>query len=333
MRDTGKAPASHNSASQNGALTQASGGSQSETIRAIPVRHFGRWAGAVLAVLAAALIIRLFALSPNINWGKVGHYIFSPQILLGLRLTIIYTLASFALGIAMGVIAAVMRMSLNPVLRIISWFYLWLFRGTPLLVQIIFWFNIALILPRVGVGIPFTQFWVSTDTGVIVTTSVAAILALGLNEGAYMAEIVRSGIQVVDYGQTDAGLALGMKRPLVFRMVVLPQAMRAIIPPTGNQFIGLLKSTSLVSVIAAQELLTKAQNIYAQNLLTIELLIVAAFWYLVVTSLLTLGQYYVERHFARGATNRDLPLTPLQRLRQQLHRTSLDTSNRVSAGR
>ena len=136
-----------------------------------------------------------------------------------------------------------------------------------------------------------------------------------------MAEIVRAGILVVDYGQTEAGLALGMRRPLVFRMIILPQAMRAIIPPTGNEFIGLLKSTSLVSVIAAQELLTKAQIIYARNLLTIELLLVVSFWYLAVTSLLTWGQYYVERYFARGSSNRQLPPTPMQRFRASLKRT------------
>jgi len=197
------------------------------------------------------------------------------------------------LGLVLGLVLASMRLSVNPVLRTVSWFYIWLFRGTPLLVQIIFWFNIALVLPTVGIGIPGTEYWWSVNTSTLVTTSVAAVLALGLNEGAYMAEIVRAGIQVVDYGQTEAGLALGMKKGLVFRLIVLPQAMRAIIPPTGNELISMLKNTSLVSVIAAQELLTKAQGIYSMNLLTIELLIVAAVWYLIVTSVLNVGQYYI----------------------------------------
>jgi polar amino acid transport system permease protein len=289
-------------------------------IRAIPVRHFGRWIGAVVAILFVVLVARLFVLSPNIKWGKVAHYMLNDQILVGLRLTIIFTIAAMAIGITLGVVMAVMRLSVNPVLRTLSWFYIWVFRGTPLLVQIIFWFNIALILPRVGIGIPYTHWWWSTSTNTIFSASVAAVVALGLNESAYMSEIVRAGIQVVDYGQTEAGLAVGMKRALVFRLIVLPQAMRAIIPPTGNDIIGMLKSTSLVSVIAAQELLTKAQVIYAGNFLTVELLLVAAFWYLVVTTVLTWGQYYVERHFARGASNREPPPTPLQRLRSQLSR-------------
>jgi polar amino acid transport system permease protein len=289
-------------------------------IRAIPVRHYGRWVGAVVAILFVVLVARLFILSPNIKWGKVAHYLLNDQILVGLRLTIIFTIAAMTIGITLGIVIAVMRLSVNPVLRTISWFYIWVFRGTPMLVQIIFWYNIALILPRIGIGIPYTHWWWSTSTNAVFSASIAAIVALGLNETAYMSEIVRAGIQVVDYGQTEAGLAVGMKRGLVFRLIVLPQAMRAIIPPTGNDIIGMLKSTSLVSVIAAQELLTKAQNIYAGNFLTIELLLVAAFWYLVVTTVLTWGQYYVERHFARGATNREPPPTPLQRLRSQMSR-------------
>ena len=293
---------------------------EAEPIRAVPVRHYGRWIGAVAALLFVALIVRLFALSPNINWGAVRQYLGNGQILKGLQLTIIYTLVSMALGVALGIVVATMRLSVNPVLRALSGVYIWIFRGVPLLVQIIFWFNIAIILPRVGIDIPGTHLGWSVYTSSIVTTSIAAVLALGLNEGAYMAEIVRAGIQVVDYGQTEAGLALGMKRSLLFRMIILPQAMRAIIPPTGNEFIGLLKSISLVSVIAAQELLTKAQIIYSRNLLIIELLLVASFWYITVTTLLTWGQYYIERYYARGSSNRQLPLTPMQRFRASLRR-------------
>lgn len=310
---------------------------EGEAIRAVPVRHYGRWVAAVISLLVAALVVRLFALSPNINWGAVRQYLAYGQILKGLQLTLIYTIVSMALGVALGIVVATMRLSVNPVLRTLSLFYVWIFRGVPLLVQIIFWFNIALVLPRAGIGIPGTHLWWGNYTSQIVTTSVAAVLALSLNEGAYMAEIVRAGILVVDYGQTEAGLALGMKRPLVFRMIILPQAMRAIIPPTGNEFIGLLKSTSLVSVIAAQELLTKAQIIYARNLLTIELLLVVSFWYLAVTSLLTWGQYYVERYYARGSSNRQPPPTPMQRLRASLRRTygryeSSKAASRVRAG-
>jgi len=310
---------------------------EAEPIQAVPVRHYGRWVSAVVALLFAALVVRLFALSPNINWEAVRHYLGAEQILKGLELTIIYTLLSMAAAVALGIVVATMRLSVNPVLRTLSGLYIWLFRGMPLLVQIIFWFNIALVLPRVGIGIPGTHFWWSDYTSHIVTTSVAAVLALGLNEGAYMAEIVRAGIQVVDYGQTEAGLALGMKRSLLFRMIILPQAMRSIIPPTGNQFIGLLKSTSLVSVIAAQELLTKAQIIYSRNLLTVELLLVASFWYIMVTSLLTWGQYYIERYYARGSSNRQLPPTPMQRFRASLRRMyrrneTSEAASQVEAG-
>jgi len=308
-----------------------------EPIKAVPIRHYGRWVGAVAALVFAALIVRLFALSPNINWGAVRHYLAAGQILKGLELTVIYTLLSMATGVGLGIVVATMRLSVNPVLRTLSGVYIWIFRGVPLLVQIIFWFNIAIILPRVGIGIPGTHFGWSVYTSSIVTTSVAAVLALGLNEGAYMAEIVRAGIQVVDYGQTEAGLAVGMKRSLLFRMIILPQAMRSIIPPTGNEFIGLLKSTSLVSVIAAQELLTRAQIIYSRNLLIIELLLVASFWYITVTTLLTWGQFYVERYYARGSSNRQLPLTPMQRFRASLRRMyrrdeTSEAASQVEAG-
>jgi polar amino acid transport system permease protein len=291
-----------------------------EPIRAIPIRHYGRWVGAAVSLGIAALIIRLFVVTPNVNWERVGYYLTFSDILAGLELTIILTIAAMVVGLVLGTVIAVMRLSANPVLRTLSWVYIWFFRGTPLLMQILFWFNIAIILPQLGIGIPFTDWGVSVDTNVVVTSFVAALIALGLNEAAYMSEIVRAGILVVDYGQTEAAVALGMSRALVFRMIVLPQAMRAIIPPTGNELIGLLKNTSLVSVIAAQELLTRAQNIYAQNLLVIELLFVAAFWYLLVTSLLMWGQYYVERYFAKGSTNRPLPPTPTQRLRAWLRR-------------
>ena len=293
---------------------------EDDEIRAIPVRHYWRWVGAAVVLLFAAWVIRLFALSPNISWPAVRQYLFSPDILTGLQLTLVYTFLSMAVAVVIGVVLAMMRLSANPVMRAVSWFYIWLFRGTPLLIQIIFWFNLALVLPTISFGFPHTSWYFAQTTNSVISTSVAAVLALSLNEGAYMSEIVRAGILVVDPGQAEAGLALGLKRGSVFRIIVLPQAMRAIVPPTGNELIGLLKSTSLVSVIAAQELLTKAELIYARNLLTIELLIVASIWYLVVTSLLTWAQYYVERYYARGSSNRELPPTPMQRLREQFRR-------------
>ncbi len=293
-------------------------GPDAAPIKAIPIKHYWRWVGAAVSLLLAAVVVRLFVITPNIQWPEVSHYLTFKDILIGLELTIVLTILGMTIGILGGIVIAVMHLSVNPVMRTISWFFIWIFRGTPLLIQILFWFNIALIVPTLGIGIPYTDIWQSTNTNTLVTPFVAAVIALGLNEAAYMSEIVRAGILVIDFGQTEAGLALGMKQSLMFRLIVLPQAMRAIVPPTGNELIGLLKNTSLVSVIAAQELLTKAQNIYATNLLVVELLLVAAFWYLLVTSLLMWGQYYVERYFARGASNRPLPPTPPQKLRAWL---------------
>jgi polar amino acid transport system permease protein len=221
------------------------------------------------------------------------------------------------IGVTLGVVLAVMRLSVNPVVSSVSWFYIWFFRGTPVLVQIFFWFNIGSILPYLHIGIPFTQLvWVGT-TNKIVTAFLAAILGLGLNEAAYMSEIVRAGIISVDAGQTEAAQALGMNRVLVMRRVVLPQAMRVIIPPTGNETISMLKTSSLAYIATVGELFFIQKEISNFNYDIIELAIVASIWYLAMTSVLTFGQYYLERYFARGAA-RQLPLTPLQRFRRLL---------------
>jgi polar amino acid transport system permease protein len=210
-----------------------------------------------------------------------------------------------------------MRLSRNPVVSSVSWFYIWFFRGTPVLVQIFFWFNIAAILPQITIGIPFTSLhWVGI-TNRLVPNFLAAILGLGLNEAAYMAEIVRAGIISVEHGQTEAAQALGMTRPQVMRRVVLPQAMRVIIPPTGNETISMLKTSSLAYIATVGELFFVQKEISNFNFSIIELVIVASLWYLLLTSILTFGQYYLERYFARGAS-RQLPETPLQRLRRML---------------
>ena len=224
-----------------------------------------------------------------------------------------------AIGIALGTLLAVMRLSPNPLVSTASWLYIWFFRGTPVLVQILFWFNIAALYPRMPIGIPFAPSFTSFNAAALITPFVAGMLALGLNEGAYMAEIVRAGIISVDEGQTEAAQALGMTRLLTMRRVVLPQAMRVVIPPTGNETISMLKTTSLVSVIATTELLYSVQLIYSRTYQTIPLLIVASIWYLIMTTVLTIGQYYLERHFGRGAS-RSLPETPFQRMRRRLWR-------------
>jgi polar amino acid transport system permease protein len=193
----------------------------------------------------------------------------------------------------------------------------WFFRGTPVLVQIFFWFNLNLILPHIGIGIPFTSIWWQVSTNTLITPFMAATLGLGLNEAAYMAEIVRAGIISVEHGQTEAAQALGMDRLLVMQRIVLPQAMRVIIPPTGNETISMLKTSSLAFAASVTELFTRQQQIATATYAVLELLIVASIWYLVMTSILTVGQYYLERRFGRG-TQRGLPMTPFQRFRRIL---------------
>jgi polar amino acid transport system permease protein len=218
----------------------------------------------------------------------------------------------------LGIILAVMRLSPNPVVSSVSWFYIWFFRGTPVLVQIFFWYNLNSLFPHgVGVGVPFTTFGLHVDTNTLIPPFVAVVLGLGLNEAAYMAEIVRAGIISVEHGQTEAASALGMRRMQVMRRIVLPQAMRVIIPPTGNETISMLKTTSLAFIAAVPELFTRGEQIAVSNLAVIELLIVTSIWYLFMTSILTVLQYYLERRFARGS-HQELPLTPLQRFRRLL---------------
>nr|WP_246344974.1 amino acid ABC transporter permease [Conexibacter arvalis] len=264
-------------------------------------------------MLLVAVSIDSIVSNPRFEWDVVGDYLFDDRILDGLVLTLELTVAAMAAGIVLGVLLAVMRLSPNPLVAGASGFYIWLFRGTPVLVQLLFWNFIAALYPEISIGVPFggPEFF-SIQANSAITPFVAALLGLGLNEGAYMAEIVRAGILSVDEGQHQAAHSLGMSRLQTMRRIVLPQAMRVIIPPTGNETISMLKTTSLVSVIATAELLYAAQLIYAENYRTIPLLIVASIWYLALTTVLTIGQYYLERHFGRGSA-RELPLTPWQR--------------------
>jgi polar amino acid transport system permease protein len=290
-----------------------------DAIKAIPVRHPWRWVAAVVVLAFAAAVIYTFATAPGLQWSVVGQFLFYPEILRGILVTLELTAIAMAIGVVLGVILAVMRLSANPVVSSVSWLYIWFFRGTPVLVQIFFWFNIGSILPYLHIGIPFTHlFWIGT-TNKIVTPLLAAILGLGLNEAAYMSEIVRAGIISVDTGQTEAAQALGMTRVLVMRRIVLPQAMRVIIPPTGNETISMLKTSSLAYIATVGELFFIQKEISNFNYDIIELAIVASIWYLAMTSVLTFGQYYLERYFARGAS-RLLPPTPLQRFRRLLFR-------------
>jgi polar amino acid transport system permease protein len=285
-----------------------------EDIRAVPVRRPGRWISAAIVLIIAVALIRSVATNPRFEWSVVGQYVFDARILEGLRITIELTVIAMAIGIVLGVLLAVMRLSHNPLVSGASWFYIWFFRGTPVLVQLLFWYNIAALYPTIALGIPFGPALVHADANSLITPFTAAILGLGLNEGAYMAEIVRAGMISVDEGQSDAAQSLGMTRLQTVRRIVLPQAMRVIIPPTGNETISMLKTSSLASVIVVTELLYAAQLIYSVNFKTIQLLIVASIWYIVCTSVLYVGQYYLERYYGRGAT-RELALTPVQRVR------------------
>lgn len=288
-----------------------------EAIKAVPVRHPGRWVASALVIAVAAAVINSLITNPRFQWGVVGQYFASQQVLNGLYLTLELTVVAMAVGVVLGTLLAVMRLSPNPLVSGGSWVYIWFFRGTPVLVQLLLWYNISALYPVISLGIPFgpTLFHGSVNT--LIPPFAVAILGLGLNEAAYMAEIIRAGLISVDPGQTEAAHALGMTRLQTIRRIVLPQAMRVIIPPTGNETISMLKTTSLVSVIALAELTYSAELIIARTFQTIPLYITASLWYLIVTSVLTAGQFYIERHFARG-TARELPVTPLQRLRRLL---------------
>ena len=302
-----------------------------DEIRAIPVRHPGRWVAAAIILVVAIAVVDSMASNPRFQWGIVREYLFSSRILNGLVVTLELTAASMAIGIVLGVVMAVMRLSPNPLVAGASSLYIWIFRGTPVLVQILFWYNIAALYPRISIGVPFGPTFADFNASALITPFVAGMLALGLNEGAYMAEIVRAGIISVPEGQTQAAKALGMTRLLTMRRVVLPQAMRVIVPPTGNETISMLKTTSLVSVIALPqpELLYASQLIYSVNYRTIQLLIVASIWYLVVTTILTVGQYYLERHFGRGEL-RAAPESTFERLRRIIFPRS-ETAGAISA--
>ncbi len=285
-----------------------------EEIRAVPVRRPGRWVAAAIVLVLAVAVVRSVVTNPRYEWHVVGSYLFDERVLEGVRVTIELTVIAMAIGVVLGVLLAVMRLSPNPLVRGSSWLYIWFFRGTPVLVQIIFWYFISALYPKIDLGIPFGLSFIHGDANTLIKAFTAAILALGLNEGAYMSEIVRAGMISVEEGQSDAARSLGMTRMQTLRRIVLPQAMRVIIPPTGNETISMLKTTSLVSVIAVADLLYAVQAIYSVNFKTIPLLIVASLWYLAMTSLLYIGQYYLERHYGRGAL-REEPLTPLQKIR------------------
>ncbi|MET9061789.1 MULTISPECIES: amino acid ABC transporter permease [Streptomyces] len=279
-----------------------------EAIKAIPVRHPGRYVSAFVAIALLVSVVYAFA-QGNINWGAIPDYFFDDRIMHGVWNTLLLTVLSMVIGIAGGILLAVMRLSKNPVTSSIAWFYIWFFRGTPVLVQLFVWFNLGLVFEYINLGPIYKDYWSS-----FMTPLLTALLGLGLNEAAYMAEICRAGLLSVDEGQTEASHALGMSHTKTLRRIVIPQAMRVIVPPTGNEVINMLKTTSLVSTVQYVDLLKAAQDIGQNAGSTVEMLFLAAAWYLILTSILSVGQYYVERYYARGSS-RSLPPTPLQRFK------------------
>ncbi|MEZ0160757.1 amino acid ABC transporter permease [Streptomyces althioticus] len=282
-----------------------------EAIKAVPVRHYGRYVSAILALAIFFSLIWAFA-NGDINWGVIPDYFFNDRILTGVRETLWLTFLSMVIGIVGGLLLAVMRLSKNPVTSSIAWFYIWFFRGTPVLVQLFVWFNLGFVFEYVNLGPIYKDEWSE-----FMTPFLTALLGLGLNEAAYMAEICRAGLLAVDEGQTEAAHALGMSHSKTLRRVVVPQAMRVIVPPTGNEVINMLKTTSLVAAVQYYELLRYAQDIGTTSGATVEALFLAAAWYLILTSVLSVGQYYVERYYARGSS-RQLPPTPWQKVRAHL---------------
>ncbi|WP_327671569.1 MULTISPECIES: amino acid ABC transporter permease [unclassified Streptomyces] len=280
-------------------------------IKAIPVRHYGRYLSAFIAIALLALIVYAFS-QGKINWATVPEFFFDDRIITGALKTLLLTVLAMVIGIVGGIVLAVMRLSKNPVTSSISWFYIWFFRGTPVLVQLFIWFNLGLVFEYINLGPIYKDYWSS-----FMTPFLTALLGFGLNEAAYMAEICRAGLQSVDEGQTEASHALGMSHGKTLRRVIIPQAMRVIVPPTGNEVINMLKTTSLVSMVQFVELFRAAQDIGQQSGSPVELYFLAAAWYLIMTSILSVGQYYIERYYARG-TSRQLAATPWQKVRGSL---------------
>ncbi|GGB45954.1 ABC transporter permease [Flexivirga endophytica] len=268
--------------------------------RLVTRRRPARWVAAALALVLAAMLVNTLITNPRFEWGVVGDYLGSSAILRGLVLTLWLTAAVMVSGYVLGIGLAALRLSDNAILRTASFGFVWLVRSVPPLVQLLFWFEIASLYPRLSFGIPFGPEFVSFQTAHLFSALAAAYVALTIDAAAFASEIIRGGLLSVDHGQTEAASSIGLSRWRTFRRVVLPQAMPSIIPASGNMLIGMLKATSLVSVIAVQDLLGASELIYNDNFKIIPLLLVATIWYLVLTTLLSIGQFLLERHFARG---------------------------------
>lgn len=275
-----------------------------ETIHAVPLRHPWRWVVAAVIIVLVVLFVYGAATNPAYGWSTYREYLFNERVLLGVFNTLQLTVYSMVIGVVLGVALTIMRLSSNPVMSAVSWVFLWIFRGTPVYVQLAFWGLFPTIYRNLQLGVPFGPSLLEIDLQAFSYPFILAVVGLALNEAAYMAEIIRAGITSVPEGQMEASTALGMSWGMAMRRTVLPQAMRVIIPPTGNELISLLKTTSLVTAVPyAFDLYSiSTREIAARIFEPVPLLLVAATWYLAVTSVLMVGQFYLERHFSRGVS-------------------------------
>ncbi|CAL9375932.1 amino acid ABC transporter permease [Streptomyces sp. Tu 3180] len=297
------------------------------SLEVVPARHYARWTAAAAVIVLGAQFVHGLATNPVWEWGVFRSYVLSETIVQAVWVTLQLTAYATVLGFLLGTVLAFMRLSRSPVLQTVAWTYVWIFRSVPMIVQLVFWFNLSALYEELGVGIPFGPVFWSVDSNSLIGTIGAAIIGLTLHQAAYAAEIVRGGVIAVDHGQLEAAAALGIPRLRQIRRIVLPQAMRAILPTAGNEIIGLLKGTSVVYVMSIGELFYQVQVIYGRNGRVIPLLLVATAWYVVLTSLLSVAQYYVERRYARGA-DRTPPPTPLQRARRLVRTLRAEAARR-----
>ena len=292
-----------------GTLAEPRGARGLHAVQVVHRTQWGRWIGGAAAAIFVAWIVYQILTNKGFQWDVVGKYMLDPSVLRGVGMTCELTVLVMLLGAIIGIIIALMRLSKNPILLLCANAYLWFFRGTPVLVQLVFWYNMAALFPQISLGIPFGgPKFLSVSSTVAITSFGAALLGLSLNEGAYMGEIIRAGILAVDPGQGDAAKALGYRPMQAFWVIVLPQAMKSIVPPTGNQVIGMLKFTSLASVVALQELMLSVETIYSRTFETMPLLIVAALWYLILVSVLSVGQHFIEQYYSKGWKELQLPV-------------------------
>ncbi len=285
-----------------------------ESLKIVPARHPLTWVAAGVVAVLVAMAGHALVTNTAFDWPTFSKYLFQKSVLDAVLLTLELTAFGVVAGFLLGTVLALMRISRNPLLRAVAWTYTWIFRSVPLILQLLFWYNLAILYNEISFGVPFGPSFVSVGTMSLIPPFLAAGLGLALHQGAYASEIVRAGFLSVDAGQREAAAALGIPAGRQFRRIVLPQAMRTIVPTAANEIVGLLKATSQVYVMALPELFYQVQVIYTRSGRVIPLLLVATFWYLALTSVLSVAQFYVERYYARGAL-RTLPPTPLQRLR------------------